>query len=207
MTSTLKPHEIRHQRTRQAILDAARQIIAQKGINGLSLRGIARAIDYSPAGLYEYFGSKDEIVSAVAEEGHLRLRRAMAAVAETGNFVEDIRSLGVAYMRFAIENPDHFMLMFTLLPQYAMSEDEATAMMSDKSAFPILVAAAERGVKQGVFKVREGFGPLEIAFTAWSDIHGITMLRLTQLKYMSDDTLNHITSMTMQNLMRGLTAD
>lgn len=57
MEDTLTPRERRAQRTRDAILEAARGIISKKGVEALSIRSIADAIDYSPAGLYEYFGS------------------------------------------------------------------------------------------------------------------------------------------------------
>ena len=59
MTEALTPRQRRHLRTKDAILDAARQIIATEGAEKLSMRAIAKRIDYSPAGLYEYFGSKD----------------------------------------------------------------------------------------------------------------------------------------------------
>ena len=50
-------------RTQQAILDAARAIIHEQGPDKLSMRAIADRIDYSPAGLYEYYGSKEEIIA------------------------------------------------------------------------------------------------------------------------------------------------
>ncbi|NJN55580.1 MAG: helix-turn-helix transcriptional regulator, partial [Anaerolineae bacterium] len=56
----LTPRERRHLRTKDAILDAARLIIKEQGADALSIRAIAEQIDYSPAGLYEYFGSKEE---------------------------------------------------------------------------------------------------------------------------------------------------
>ena len=69
----LSPRAKRHQRTRDAILEAARHIVHEDGIGGLSMREIARRIEYSPAGLYEYFGSKEEIIDAICEEGFRRL--------------------------------------------------------------------------------------------------------------------------------------
>ena len=68
MDEVSTPRERRAQRTRDAILEAARQIIGKDGIDGLSTRGIADAIDYSPAGLYEYFGSKEEIIAKYMSE-------------------------------------------------------------------------------------------------------------------------------------------
>ncbi|MCB0074139.1 MAG: helix-turn-helix transcriptional regulator, partial [Caldilineaceae bacterium] len=53
MTEELTTRERRALRTREAILDAARQIISRQGADALSMRAIAKAIDYSPAGLYE----------------------------------------------------------------------------------------------------------------------------------------------------------
>ncbi|MCB0105373.1 MAG: TetR family transcriptional regulator, partial [Caldilineaceae bacterium] len=50
MDETLTPRERRALRTREAILDAARKIISKDGVDGLSMRNIADAIDYSPAG-------------------------------------------------------------------------------------------------------------------------------------------------------------
>ena len=207
MTQDLKPHQKRHKRTRQAILDAARDILVQKGIEGLSLRAIARAIDYSPAGLYEYFSGKEEIVCAVADEGHIRLRDAMARVDNTLDPAEHLFQLGRAYLRFAEENPDYFMLMFTTLPQHDPSENkELNDMMGEQSSFPILWNAVQRGIDSGTFKEREGFGVQEMVFSSWFHMHGLAMLRLTQLKRMPLDFVQ-LSETVMRNASRGLTAD
>ena len=63
----------RQERTRRAILDSALAIVAESGPDALSMRAIADRIDYSAAGLYEYFGSKEEILNAVREEGMAQL--------------------------------------------------------------------------------------------------------------------------------------
>jgi AcrR family transcriptional regulator len=69
----MQPRERRFQRTRQAILDAALAIIREEGPAALNMRALAERSDYSAAGLYEYFGGKDEIIAAVCQEGHDRL--------------------------------------------------------------------------------------------------------------------------------------
>lgn len=207
MEQDLKPRERRHQRTKQAILDAAKEIITQKGIDGLSLRGIARAIDYSPAGLYEYFASKEDIICSVADEGHIRLRNRMAGVNVDQDPVEHLCQLGHAYLSFAEENPDYFILMFTTLPQFDLSERKDVGdMMGTESAFPVLISAVQRGVDLGVFKTREGFGVMEMAFSAWFEIHGLAMLRLTQLSKMPID-FAQLSEVMMRNSARGLTAE
>ncbi|MCB0147914.1 MAG: TetR/AcrR family transcriptional regulator, partial [Caldilineaceae bacterium] len=74
------PRTKRRLRTKQAILDAARAIIVEDGLPALSMRTLADRIDYSPAGLYEYFGGKEEIVAAVCDEGQHYLFEAMDQV-------------------------------------------------------------------------------------------------------------------------------
>ena len=67
------PREKRRARTREAILEAAMQVVRQKGVEALSIREIVGRIDYSPSGLYEYFSSKEEIIQELVDEGFARL--------------------------------------------------------------------------------------------------------------------------------------
>src|ERR1700689_3029099 len=63
----------RHERDREAveraILDAARDLFVAEGYANVSIRKIAERIEYSPAAIYVYFRSKDDIFFALAEEG------------------------------------------------------------------------------------------------------------------------------------------
>lgn len=183
----LSPREKRQQRTHQAILDAARQIINEKGIDGLSMRAIAERIDYSPAGLYEYFGSKEEIIAAICWQGHRRLKAYMEQVDKTLPYADYFLGIGLAYIHFAVQNPDFFLLMFTTLSVNPTSvemleRDEDAEMMSEDSSFVILINAIQRGVAEGHLHPRPGFGVFEMAFAAWSQVHGIAMLRITHLR-------------------------
>src|SRR2546428_6220583 len=54
---------------RRAILDAARDLFVSEGYDNVSIRKIAERIEYSPAAIYGYFPSKDDIFFALAEEG------------------------------------------------------------------------------------------------------------------------------------------
>ena len=53
----------------RAILDAARELFVAEGYQNVSIRKIAERIEYSPAAIYGYFPSKDDIFFALAEEG------------------------------------------------------------------------------------------------------------------------------------------
>jgi AcrR family transcriptional regulator len=180
----LTPKQRRQLRTKDAILDAARQIISEAGIDKLSMRAIADRIDYSAAGLYEYFGSKDEIITAVCLQGDERLRLKMGRVDASLPPMAYLIEMGLAYIDFAVTNPDHFMLMFTSGLEAPV---EIQAAPPEESSFHILVTAVERGVEAGVFLTRDGFGVMDMAFMAWSVVHGISVLRITQFSQLPYD--------------------
>lgn len=195
------PRERRHARTRDAILDAARQIITQQGIDRLSMRAIAERIDYSPAGLYEYFGSKDEIIAAVCVQGEERLYRSMAAVQRSLPHDQYLIEIGLAYIHFAINNPDHFLLMFTsgVEPPTEIPEN-----VEDESSFHFLLRAIDQGVTSGTFITRPGFDKIDMVYMAWSIVHGMAMLRITQLSYFPYD-FSKAEKETLRTAVFGLT--
>ena len=204
MSEELSPRERRHQRTQQAILQAARALLAEGGAEKLSIRAIADRIDYSPAGLYEYFGSKEEIIGALAWEGHRTLRRYMARVPLSLAPADYLVELGMAYIQFAIQNPDYFLLIFTTGPlpppptdtvhrEIERVKDEAikivpsVEMMNEDSSFPLLVNGVQRAVAQGVINYLSGLGALETSYAFWAIVHGAAMLRVSHLNYFNFD--------------------
>ena len=170
----------RHEKTRRAILDAARQIIVEQGPDELSMRTLAARIDYSPSGLYEYFDSKEQIIQEVCSEGHWRLTQAMNRVDDTLPPEEYLLRIGEVYIDFAVENPELFRLMFASLPAEVPDEQ----LLSSRSSFRVLLQAIQRGIDSGVFKTQPGFELYEMAFTSWAMVHGIAMLRI----YMPEGT-------------------
>lgn len=192
----LSPRERRHQRTQQAILEAARVLLAEGGADKLSIRAIADRIDYSPAGLYEYYGSKEEIIGALAREGHRTLKRYMERVPLTLPHGEYMVELGLAYIRFALQNPDYFLLIFTTMSPRPSSEGEAPATppatphaetLRKESSFPLLLNGVDRAVKSGTIQMLGGLTLLDTAYAFWAVVHGAAMLRITHLNQLSID--------------------
>lgn len=180
----LTPRERRHQRTQHAIIEAARQIIRETGVDSLSMRAIAERIDYSPAGLYEYFGSKEEIIAAVCTQNFERFAKRLAQVDKSLAPTEYMLELGLAYIDFAVRNPDSFLLMFTTFPllqgehQSLLHPDKEDTPVGNE-AFAILVQGVQRCVDAGIYRTTPNFGVLEMAYASWTQVHGLAMLRIT----------------------------
>ena len=99
---------------RRAILDAARDLFLRDGFDQVSIRKIAERIEYSPAAIYSYFASKDDIFFALAEEGFRLLegdQEAHAALAALTP-ISRIRGIFWRLYEFSCEHPQYFALMF-----------------------------------------------------------------------------------------------
>ena len=100
------------QAVREAILDAARDLFLAEGYRNVSIRKIAERIEYSPAAIYSYFPSKDDIFFALAEEGFRRLDAKVRSFTETEDPLENVRRSWWAYYEFSREEREFFDLMF-----------------------------------------------------------------------------------------------
>jgi AcrR family transcriptional regulator len=100
------------QAVRESILDAARELFLSDGYRHVSMRKIAERIEYSPAAIYSYFSSKDDIFYALAEEGFRRLDAHVRAAPPSGDPLEAVRACWWAYYEFSKEQREFFELMF-----------------------------------------------------------------------------------------------
>ena len=102
---------------RRAILDAARELFVNEGYRNVSIRKIAEKIEYSPAAIYGYFSSKDDIFYALAEEG-FRLLHPSDSGLEIDAGLDDlepldrIRTILWRFYEFSRQHPQYFELMF-----------------------------------------------------------------------------------------------
>ena len=107
----------RQERDRQAvralILNAARDLFRAEGYRHVSMRKIAERIEYSPAAIYSYFASKDEIFFTLAEEGyHLLADRLTDVLSGLNDPLEALRRAMWAFYEFSKDQPEYFDLMF-----------------------------------------------------------------------------------------------
>jgi AcrR family transcriptional regulator len=99
---------------RRAILDAARDLFVQVGYAHVSMRKIAEIVEYSPAAIYGYFPSKDDIFFALAEEGFRLLHGTgePPSALEALPPLERVRQIFWRLYQFSCEHPQYFALMF-----------------------------------------------------------------------------------------------
>ncbi len=177
------PRAKRRARTRETILEAAMQIVMQHGVEALSMREIAGSIDYSPSGLYEYFSSKEGIIEALANEGFARLATRMehGILGETAPV--RLQEAGKTYIQFALQEPQIYLLMFNHKPPEPCSITD----VGQNIAYYKLIQILQDGLTSGEFRSASEAGAQELAYIAWSLMHGLAMLRLTLMSQVLED--------------------
>jgi AcrR family transcriptional regulator len=174
---------------RTRIVEAARDIVSERGLDALSMRSIAERIEYSPGTIYLYFRDKNQLVGEVICAGFERMRgyieAEMAGVGEAGDAREQHRALGRAYARFALENTAYFRVMFELptVPQVGCVTEHSDAHTRDSG---LLERIVQQAIDEGLY--RHGSAKTW-SLVAWGLIHGLTSLYLSG--QLADEVKSH----------------
>jgi len=177
----IKERHVRDRETvRRAILDAARELFVAEGFNNVSIRKIAERIEYSPAAIYGYFPSKDDIFFALAEEGFRLLgdpstepRRARL---EKLPALERVRANFLRMYEFSREHPQYFALIFLdrSVPRISR-EYERFAFARERKAH--IVAGIQACIDAG--ELPRSVDPVVATRTLMVGILGVAALRLS----------------------------
>lgn len=156
---------------RRTILDASLGLIASEGLEGFSMREVARRAGVSHQAPYHHFPDRESIMAAIVAEGFTRLRDvSLAALDGLSDPFARLSAVGRAYIQFALDNPAHFTLMFRSEHVREEKHDEAAACA--QGAFDVLVQIADEVAAHSSHNTRT------IILTAWSTVHGVATLML-----------------------------
>jgi len=155
---------------REKILDAALEFFAREGVEGVTMRALADAIEYSPPVIYAHFRDKDAIIRELCNRQIRGLAQAFSTFGALDP-VERLRRIGYAYTDFAVEHPSHFRFLF--LTEHALPDELGDD--PEQNAYAFLKQTVKDGLAAGVF--RAGYTDAEeIAQLCWGGAHGLVAL-------------------------------
>lgn len=162
---------------RRKFIDASLELVTERGVEGLTLRDLAKRVGVTHPAVYRYFPDKAALLASVAEEGFWAMRsEVIKACAPYPDTRTRFGKLVDAYIRFAVERPAHFRLMFG--PEAADKWASASLRAAETATFNLCLDAVIEGQRSGL--VRSG-DAREIALAGWAMIHGIASLVLNGL--------------------------
>jgi AcrR family transcriptional regulator len=191
-------------RLRDAILTAARDLFVAEGYRNVSMRKIADRIEYSPAAIYSYFPSKDDIFFALAEEGFRKMAEQIGGTVEAATDPLDRLRRGLwAFYEFSKSDPEYFELMFLDRSVPTISQD-----FQRFEFFQATTARAESDIQACIASGRfsKTLNPAAALHVLWVGMLGAATIRLAQRLAPAEnpDALAHD---VVESLLAGFTTD
>lgn len=142
----------------------------------MSIRSVAEAVGVTPPSIYLHFEDKNALLFAICQKHFGTFDDYVEqAASEASDPLEELRLRGRAYVRFGLEHPEQYRILFMRKPSDT-PEDFDIEMLRRSTAFDHHLAAVQRAVDAGRI---EG-NPLMVAITLWVSVHGITSLFLSK---------------------------
>jgi AcrR family transcriptional regulator len=147
-----------------SVLQSAAQLLEKEGLEGLTMRALARRAKVSHNAPYRHFPDRESLLAALAADGYAMLGKAQREAAAA----DGLRGMGEAYVRFALEHPQRFRLMFggaVQIARHPVLREIATKTFEGLSgALASRVAAAQDA--------------RDASIAAWALVHGLAHLLL-----------------------------
>jgi len=131
-----------HGDLKSTLIEAGVKLLSEEGVEGLSLRKLAREVGVSHNAPYMHFSDKEAVLAAIAQQGFQLLGEAVDAgqqMALTDSLEGRLTAVAQSYVKFAIDHPNHLMVMFGKLD----ASDHPELMQTSHATFHQLTRIVE----------------------------------------------------------------
>lgn len=165
MSTSEKPR-YHHGDLHAALLSAATDLLEEDGAGDLSLRAVARRAGVSPTAPYRHFADKEALENELAAQGFADLKQRLGATGSQPFTMDRFAQIAVSYVRFALDRPAVFRLMFGT--PCTNTQDARTAAAAEVHEF--VMACVSEAFPQSDAEA--------LATAGWSLVHGLAFLHL-----------------------------
>ena len=173
--TTVAHRQRRHQSadTEVTILEIARDLLSEGGLERLSMRAVAQRAGVSATAIYHYFANKQELVERIVELGFHRFDEhlQMSIATHPVGSMERLTALGEAYIQFALDNRQYFQVIFNI----ETSNPKAIEDLPGHGGYNLLNDCVRDAIASGSIKPGN---PDVIALYLWTLVHGVVTLTL-----------------------------
>jgi AcrR family transcriptional regulator len=173
------------------ILQGAKKLFLEKGIEQTTIRNIADEVNYSIGTVYVYFKDKNAILHDLHTIGFQELGSSFTELFMMEDPMERLRKMGILYIKFAIENSEMYDLMFNVKAPMEYIEDcDDEEWNEGVNTFATLKNTVSQCMEKGHFK---GHSLEPLAFMIWSLVHGMCCLEIRNrtkgVRFSNPDTI------------------
>lgn len=161
-----------HGDLKSTLLAYALEQLEGAGLDGLSMREMAKAVGVSHTAAYRHFADKQALLDAMAEQGFEALRQAIRdAVAAAQGSPDRLLASGLAYVQFGRQHPRQLAHMFGAAAR-ATAPPGLRSVAAD--VFNDLQTLVAEGQQNGSFRAGD---PRALAHACWAMVHGLALLQ------------------------------
>ena len=168
---------------RDEILAATERLLLETGsAEAVSIRAVAERVGVTPPSIYRHFADKSDLIFEVCARHFAALDEFLARASEgVDDPVERLRAMGLAYMRFGLDNPEPYRILFMTAADDT-PEEYQVVVLRDNAAFDQVRRCAQDCIDAGRF--RPGFtDAYRLAIGFWARVHGLTSLLIAKPQF------------------------
>ena len=164
------------QETRDLILDVAREMFVQEGIEAVTMRAIAKKVEFSPTAIYHHFRDRHALLRELCDNDMRALAQTFQRIGKIEDPIDRLRRIGQTYIRFGLENPSHYRFLFMTVtpPDVDTGVEKANP---EEDAYSFLRLTVAEAISAGRLRP-ELTDPDQVALMIWSVTHGIVSLSI-----------------------------
>ena len=148
------------------------------------MRQVAERIGYSATTIYLYFENKDDLLFSVVDQGFERFSaQLLAAFQSTEDPGERLTAIGRAYLRFGLNNPMHYEMMFMRRTDFLFAQREGES-KPRVSSFDVLLQATQSAIDAGIVPPGDA---LTYSVMFWANTHGIVSMTIAMPNHFTHD--------------------
>ncbi len=168
---------------RLKIIEAARELLTEGSEEALTLREVARRIEYSATTIYLHFPNKEALVRALCAADFADFSRRLIQAERLADPLERLRAVAMGYIDFGLQYPNQYRAMFIHRSDLRAVHDEPTSSEGpsarpaneERTAYDFLHSAVFKAMAAGVFRPEYRDIPL-VTQSLWSGLHGVVSL-------------------------------
>jgi AcrR family transcriptional regulator len=165
-------------RLREEILEVAERLLIERGSEeAVSIRAIADAVGVTPPSIYLHFPDKEDLFVAICDARFEELnRRSQAAADQATDPMDEVRRRGEAYIRFGVDNPEQYRILFLDRRPRSASPD----LVGKRACLERMVEAVQRAMDAGMLVGDDAFS---VSLALWAAAHGLTSLLISMPEF------------------------
>lgn len=192
-TETIPRDTYHHGNLPEVLINEGAKVLAEKGIDGFSMREVARRAGVAVAAPSHHFGNAKGLLTAIAAEGFCRLADQMELAAATPRDSEDkVVAMCQAYRAMGLSDPGYAAIMFRL---ELVDESDQRFQEQSHRAFDLFVQALKQAASASVDATQINYA----AQTLWATMHG-----LVDLKMIKDQEAEALIRFAVLTLLAGI---